>query len=127
MLAAIDSLLFQQPITSEHLTTFRLQHPDVVGGQQGSKEDLSLLTADSDDLSDSVLLCDSVNVSVADTESVADTNTCSTIEHNVSCTAVTRRHHSHRLEVVTVVIITVTIIISSIIPSIHSTDPPLRL
>jgi len=86
-LAAIDSLLSQQPITSEHLAKFILQHPDVVR-QQGIKDDLSL-TTDSEQLSDSVL-CDSVSLSVADS---ADTS--SNMEH-VSCTTVTRRHYSHR-------------------------------
>ena len=108
-LAAIDSLLSQQPITSEHLTSFRLQHPDVVGGQQGSKEDLSL-TADSEELSDIVLLCDSVNLSVADSVSVADTSS-STAEHNVSySSSVTRRHHSHRSDVAKIIIIIIIII-----------------
>ena len=66
VLAAIDALLLQQPITSQHLANFTVEHPDVVG-QQGIKDDLPRRDSDSD-----TVPCDSVSLP-ADT-STADTS-----------------------------------------------------
>ena len=78
-LAAIDTLLQHQPITSQHLATFVDKHPDVVG-QQGIKDDNDDLsqTADSEHLSDIV----QSDIDTADTTMPCDTaDTTVNIEH----------------------------------------------
>ena len=94
-LAAIDTLLQHQPITSQHLATFVDKHPDVVG-QQGIKDDNDDLsqTADSEHLSDIVqsdidtaditMPCDTADTTV-NTKRTADTTMpCDTADTTVN-------------------------------------------
>jgi len=90
-LAAIETLLLQDPIRSEHLSDFMVQHPDVVeqpANMDDAPQDSDVPhraieqlpeTADSEQLSDSIL-CDTSRHS----------------SHVVSSTTVTCRHQSDR-------------------------------
>jgi len=94
-LAAIDALLQQQPITSQHLTTFIAEHPAVVG-QQGIKDDNDDLsqTADIEQLSaqfdidtaDTTMPCDTADTLVS-TNHIADTSVNVNVSSMTPCDA----------------------------------------
>jgi len=86
VLASIDALLLQQPITSQHLASFVVEHPDVVG-QEGSKDHVPPVYSDSNSVS-----CDTVSVP-ADTVDTSS-NTADT-DSSISATP-TRRDVLHK-------------------------------
>jgi len=71
VLAAIDTLLLHQPVTSQHLTNFIVQHPDVLE-QQANDDDDDVPLRRHSDTRHSVptrLTADTSNADSADTDS----------------------------------------------------------
>jgi len=93
LLAAIDTLLSHQLITSLHLTAFTAKHPDVVR-QQGIKDDptdTDVLAGRKLSLSDSEDLFQTV-----DSVLVSDTSTNTEYHSAVASPTTSYRHLSHR-------------------------------